>query len=1009
MASGRDTLVDYLCRSLVRPEADEATDAALLDRFIERRDETAFAALVDRHARLVLHVCRRVLGNLHDAEDAFQAAFLVLARKAAAVRPREGLAAWLHGVAHRVALKARSTRARQTRIDEPIAAPLVDPHPTPPTDLAARELLTAVDEEVRRLPVNYRLPVILCCLEGRSLEEGARQLGWSLGSVKGRLERGRARLHDRLVRRGLMLSAALAAVELSPSAGAAAGVLLAPTVRSALAFAAGRTVGEASSGQSAALAQEVVAAMSLARLKVPAALTLATCLLAAGFVASHVPGPPSTPPLPTDGNGNSAGPLARNQLATLPQGAPGGRQPVAGGPLARNQLATLPQGAPGGRQPVAGGPLARNQLATLPQETGPQVQLVAAEDEPVVGDFWALPAEATRKIEVNGRVLDPAGQPCAGAKLYVGYVPRGCDTYPPTHRPAYPLRAISGADGQFRFTFTKAELDERYLDTSRPVVVAMANGFGADWAEISETAPLSLKLVEDLPVEGRILDRDRNPVAGARVVVRQVSGDTPEAQARFLQTGVHEMLNTCRGPLPGQPPQATTSADGRFRLTGVGRNRLIILAIEGPAVPHTALNVFTWPAADALPSRDVNPATFDYASVTPRPIRGVVRDKSTGQPVAGVKISLESGGPTTLTDQNGRYELIGSYRQPTAVVAAEPQRGEPYFAATVRPVDKAVLDPLTADFELIGGIPLRGRVTDQESGKPPKRAVVVYYPLFPNAHSTSLQQCSSVMAAASTSVRPDGSYSLPVLPGPGVVMVAASPRDWYVSALLDERKLAGLFGDGKEHGDGSWLQVTAGGRQDRRQVERYHALALIKPEEGTKSLSVDLTIHAAHAIPGTVVGPDGGAISGVRVIGLNAIGEPETLASPSFTVEGLNPQRPRQLLFHHREKELGKVVIVRGEETEALKVQLEPCGVVSGRIVDSDGKPVPGMTVGFHPRPPMIGMEVMAQTEGEGHFRAALVPRQQYTLSTVRRLLKPIGDLKVESGQTKNLEDVPVN
>jgi protocatechuate 3,4-dioxygenase beta subunit len=552
-------------------------------------------------------------------------------------------------------------------------------------------------------------------------------------------------------------------------------------------------------------------------------------------------------------------------------------------------------------------------------------------------------------------------------------------------------------------------LDERYLDTSRPVVVAMADGFGADWAEISEKAPLSLKLVEDLPVEGRILDRDRNPVAGAKVVVRQVSGDTPEAQARFLQTGEHEMLNTCRGPLPGQPPQATTTADGRFRLTGLGRNRLITLALEGPAVPHAPLLVFTWPAENALPSRDVNPATFDYVSITPRPIRGVVRDKSTGQPVAGVKISLESGGPTTLTDQNGRYELISTYRQPTAVVAAEPQRGEPYFAATVRPVDKAVLDPLTADFELMGGIPLRGRVTDGDSDKPPKRAVIVYYPLFPNAHSTSLQQCSSVIAASSAPVRLDGSYSLPVLPGPGVVLVAASPRDWYASALLDERELADLFGDGKEHGDGSWLQVTAGGRQDRRQVERYHALALIKPEEGTKSLSVDLTVHAAHAIPGTVVGPGGGAISGVRVIGLNATGEPDTLASPSFTVEGLNPQRPRQLLFHHREKELGKVLSVRGEETEALKVQLEPCGVVSGRIVDRDGKPVPGMTVGFHPRPPMFGMEVMAQTDGEGHFRAALVPRQQYTLSTVRRLLKPIGDLKVESGQTKNLEDVPVN
>src|SRR5262245_43794279 len=209
MASSTDTLLRYIRRLVIPSQPDEATDAALLARFLAARDERAFAALVERHGPLVLHVCRRVLGNVHDAEDAFQATFLVLARKAETVHPREALAAWLHGVARRVALKARTARARRARLARPLEAPAADPRPDPLAALSARELLLIVDEELQRLPPVNRLPLILCCLEGHSLEETARQLGWTTGSVKGRLERGRQRLHERLLRRGLTLSAAL--------------------------------------------------------------------------------------------------------------------------------------------------------------------------------------------------------------------------------------------------------------------------------------------------------------------------------------------------------------------------------------------------------------------------------------------------------------------------------------------------------------------------------------------------------------------------------------------------------------------------------------------------------------------------------------------------------------------------------------------------------------------------------------------------------------------------------
>src|SRR4051812_22237936 len=141
MATGRDIPVRRIRRLAARFEMHGASDAALLGRFIADRDEAAFAALVDRHGGLVLRVCRRILGDVHDAEDAFQATFLVLARRAAVVQPREALAAWPHGVARRVALKARGARARRLREAGPLLGQLAEARPDPLDDLSARELL----------------------------------------------------------------------------------------------------------------------------------------------------------------------------------------------------------------------------------------------------------------------------------------------------------------------------------------------------------------------------------------------------------------------------------------------------------------------------------------------------------------------------------------------------------------------------------------------------------------------------------------------------------------------------------------------------------------------------------------------------------------------------------------------------------------------------------------------------------------------------------------------------
>jgi RNA polymerase sigma factor (sigma-70 family) len=265
--------------------SDPAPDAELLERFISRCDEAAFTVLVARHGPMVLRLCRRVLGNSHDAEDAFQATFLVLARKARAIRRRSHLAAWLHGSAYRLALKSRIAKARHRRAEVSAPAPEpADPQPDPLSEISARELLAALDQELGRLPDVYRLPLVLCCLEGRTQEEAARQLGWTPGSVKGRLERGRAQLHARLARRGLALSAALLALDAlhGPAAAGMAGVLLWATAQAAVRFAAGAGSATGGAAPAVTLAEGVLKAMLLSKIKIASALLMFAAVLGAG-------------------------------------------------------------------------------------------------------------------------------------------------------------------------------------------------------------------------------------------------------------------------------------------------------------------------------------------------------------------------------------------------------------------------------------------------------------------------------------------------------------------------------------------------------------------------------------------------------------------------------------------------------------------------------------------------------------------------------------------------------
>src|SRR5262245_23616198 len=254
----------HLIWALARARSDPRTDEQLLDLYRARRDEGAFAALVARHGPLVLGVCQRLLRHREDAEDAFQATFFVLARKASTIHRESPLGNWLYGVASRLARYARRARGRR-QVRERQRAPEASIASEP----GSAEVLEVLDEELARLPEALRAPLLLCYLGGHTQPQAARQLGWSVATLRRRLEQGRARLRLRLARRGVAPAALLAA---APGAAttASAAALAGRAARAAL--------GGAVSPHIIALAKKGIRSMLPIKTKLGAALVLSLAL-----------------------------------------------------------------------------------------------------------------------------------------------------------------------------------------------------------------------------------------------------------------------------------------------------------------------------------------------------------------------------------------------------------------------------------------------------------------------------------------------------------------------------------------------------------------------------------------------------------------------------------------------------------------------------------------------------------------------------------------------------------
>jgi RNA polymerase sigma factor (sigma-70 family) len=280
-------VVAYLRRLSLAPGLGEATDGQLLDDFVSRRDQAAFAALIQRHGPLVWGVCRRVLSHTQDAEDAFQATLLILVRRAKSIRKRASVRSWLYGVAYRVAVRAKANRHRREVCERQAPG---RPDADHVREVALHDLRSVLDEEINRLPAAERLAVILCYLEGRTNDEAAHLLGWPRGTIATRLARARERLGSRLARRGLSLSGSLFSIAGPPAAPPAA--LAIATVKAALLVASGSIPATGVITPTViSLTEGVLQTMFLTKLKMGATLVVAVGLLSGSAAIFAYPRP----------------------------------------------------------------------------------------------------------------------------------------------------------------------------------------------------------------------------------------------------------------------------------------------------------------------------------------------------------------------------------------------------------------------------------------------------------------------------------------------------------------------------------------------------------------------------------------------------------------------------------------------------------------------------------------------------------------------------------------------
>ncbi|HEY7312754.1 MAG TPA: sigma-70 family RNA polymerase sigma factor [Gemmataceae bacterium] len=959
--SAMQTGIRRLRERLAAQRGPEESDEQLLQNFQNRRDEAAFAALVRRHGSMVLHVCHRVLEHRQDAEDAFQATFLVLARNAASLRNKTALASFLHGIAYRTAMKAKQSAARRRKHENQT------PHRSPADpsrELLWREVRALLDEEIARLPESYRSVFVLCCLENLSQAEAGQRLGMQERTVSNRLTAARQRLQERLARRGVELTALLAGAALATQpASALPPVSLARLTSAAL--------------------SPAVAALAENGLRLGKAKLAAMILMAAGVLA-----------------GAGVWLSAKPQAAATPPPAPRKEAPASAAPK----------------------------------------------------------EEMKDAVEFSGRVLDPDDKPVAGAKVYYYFITR--------QEARLPVRATTDAQGRFAFTLTPKDVPlsadaERSDPRKSGHVVVKADGFTFAWHGIAkQQTDLTFHVApDDNPVVGRIINLEGKPLAGLRVTAWSAAapekGDlTPfvkamQSREAFYQAYYQHLPNRLHSPFYWRPPvpllpTTTTDADGRFRLPGFAKERVVELRIEGKTVETQNLFVLTRPApregGTLLSAPRIKDPIFgpdkavmmvvENDFVHPLPpggtVAGTVRDADTGRPIPRAIVESYMLAGTilaqntiyhTVADDQGRYRFTGLPRGAGNRIRIRPPADLPYVPAVKEVPAAKLFAEATVDAALKPGVWVDVTVADKTTGRPVLGSVSYFVlPEKPSPERPFEQPFADAYNNFMT-IRNDGTFRFAAVPRRAILAYRA---DWEKYPIAREAATI-YFPFGLSSSN-------------------FQAFAEINPKLGEGPVKVKFVLDAERVVKGKLLDPEGRPLSGVLAAGLrhdwyrDAHGP---LKTAEFTALGVDPDRPRLLCFVHPDKKLAGSVVVRGDEKTPIAVKLQPWATVSGRLLDADGKPIPNATLAFtevpvskpgKPRSLDTGLHVVTRfagqpsldprTDAQGRFQVErLVPGLKYNLAlTDARGATRIEQIKwpglvfrkliLKVGETKELGDV---
>ena len=423
--------------------------------------------------------------------------------------------------------------------------------------------------------------------------------------------------------------------------------------------------------------------------------------------------------------------------------------------------------------------------------------------------------------------------------------------------------------------------------------------------------------------------------------------------------------------------------------------------------------------------KTIYPASFEHFIPPGRPLAGIVRDKKTKLPLAGVEVCGHATNSRTKTDQQGRYTLVGfpkSKQYDLMVLTGE--KLSPYFVTCMVVPDTAGLEPIEANVECQRGIELRLKLIDKETGKPVRGADVFYEPIFPNPHAREVPGYTPVRGSGPYNTglpQEDGSYVLGVLPGPGGVFVRTGAGE-YRPACVDPQKFFKVnespVAKGKPtslYGDTETINTAVGEGFGGMPQSQFSSIVLVNPAEDSGPISAEAVLERDPKREVRVIGPDGRTLTGVVTEGEGA---DVSSATGTVTVSRLNVLRPRRFLFRHDAKKLVGCLVCKGDEAEPYVVRLEPWGTITGRLVDSSGKPrarVDMMSADWQRAliDPCGVISYGEKTDNDGRFRCErLVPGQSYSAHAVGdRAMKGgfglvIDGVVLKPGEMRDLGDV---